>query len=94
MKSKDLRGPFLDFAATKARRSAKGSYAAHALKVASNWLRFNSVGAPGGIKVQATSFERKRARLSERAKAPGRFASVEESVQQLLSQLEIPRVLP
>ena len=40
------------------------------------------------------SFERKRTKLSERAKEPGRFALTGESIEQLLSRSGIPGVMP
>lgn len=53
LKPKALRDLFLDFAASDEKRGAGGSYTAYTLKVARNWLVFNGVPAPGGIRVKA-----------------------------------------
>jgi integrase len=53
LKPKALRDLFMDFAASDEKRGAGGSYTAYTLKVAKNWLRFNGVTPPAGVKVKA-----------------------------------------
>jgi integrase len=59
LKPKALRDLFMDFAAADEKRGAGGSYTAYTLKVAKNWLRFNGISPPAGVKVKAadTVFE-------------------------------------
>jgi len=59
LKPKALRDLFMDFAAADEKRGAGGSYTAYTLKVAKNWLRFNGITPPAGVKVKGadTVFE-------------------------------------
>lgn len=49
---KALRDRFLDFAAADETRGRGGSYTAYTLKVVRNWLSFNSVSPPTGVKIR------------------------------------------
>lgn len=53
MRPKALRDLFMDFAAADEKRGVGGAYTAYTLKVARNWLRFNGVQPPQGVKVRA-----------------------------------------
>ena len=50
---KALRDLFMDFASADEERKVGGSYTAYTLKVVKNWLRFNGVNAPAGVKVKS-----------------------------------------
>ena len=54
-----LRDVFLDFVSADEKRGAGGAYTAYTVKVARNWLKFNGITPPGGVKVRLadTTFE-------------------------------------
>ncbi len=52
MSPKALQDLFIDFVELDERRGVGGSFTAYTLKVARNWLRFNGVAPPAGVKVK------------------------------------------
>jgi hypothetical protein len=80
-KPKALRDLFMDFAAADERRGASGSYTAYTLKVAKNWLRFNGITPPSGVKVKAADRVFEETALStEQLRAAFNSASPRERV--------------
>lgn len=59
LKPEGLRDVFLDFVSADEKRGSAGSYTAYTVKVARNWLKFNGVNPPGGVKIRSadTTFE-------------------------------------
>ncbi len=49
---KALRDLFADFASSDTAKGARGSYTAYTLKVVRNWLKFNGITPPSGVKVK------------------------------------------
>jgi hypothetical protein len=59
LKPRTLRDVFLDFVLADEKRGAGGSYTAYTVKVARNWLKFNGLTPPAGVKIRSadTTFE-------------------------------------
>ncbi len=53
LKPRALQDAFLDFVSADEKRGAGGSYTAYTVKVARNWLKFNGITPPGGVKVRS-----------------------------------------
>ncbi len=53
LKPRTLRDVFLDFVTADEKQGAGGSYTSYKVKVARNWLKFNGVTPPSGVKVRS-----------------------------------------
>lgn len=64
LKPRVLRDVFLDFVSADEKRGAGGSYTAYTVKVARNWLKFNGVPPPSGVKVRGADVTYEETALS------------------------------